>query len=63
MKETKQDKSTIGSNNINLKEMKLNKKNYHCPDLEEYGSITDMTLAVSATGMGDGAMAGNSKIS
>lgn len=37
------------------------KRLYRSPKLKEYGDIRAVTKALSAVGMGDGSMAGNSK--
>ncbi len=37
------------------------KRPYRSPRLKEYGDIRAVTKAISPVGMGDGAMAGNSK--
>ncbi len=58
MKETKQDQSSLDSDKMNS-----NKKNYHCPKLEEYGTVTGMTLAVGLSMGPDGGSAGMNKVS
>ena len=57
MKETKQDRSSLDSDKNSIK------KNYHCPKLEEYGTVTNMTLAATTKGMPDGGGGANDRVS